>query len=547
TLIPFGLAITVFRLRRDVYLEQMPPLPVLLGVLAVAGSVTLVLFFFGPRIFRSGAGVLVRPVVALTALLGIVGSGAIAAGFIASGEGARETRSGIPADLADRPNIILVMVDTLRADHLSCYGADILTPNLCGLAEKGGSQFEAFSHASWTKPATASLVSSLLPPSHKAHSKVAALSQDVEHVAEVLQRTGYATGGIAANINLAPSFGFDQGYDEYRYLGPDYLAGAEESSSKIILYQIARSVWFKLAPGLRFGDFYQDSKVVNEVAFDFLERHKDTRFFLFLHYMDPHDPYFEHPYNGNGVARVSTPHPDPAMAEELRELYKGEIEYLDRNFGALLAKLDKLDLLDDTVIALTADHGEEFYEHGGWWHGLTLYDEQIHVPLLFKWAAGNNPIPEGATAQIARHIDVVPTLLVQAGAEVPSMMQGTSLTVDPGSRSAKDREVYSEEDHEANVLWSLRTRDTKLIVANPGNPRGLPERAYFRVGEDPDETHNLAGNSHAAAEQELERHADAHRSFAEGQAVAGSDVKMTLEECEQLRMLGYVEDCSHIN
>ena len=191
-------------------------------------------------------------------------------------------------------------------------------------------------------------------------------------IAEAMQKGGYTTGGIVSNINLAPSFGFDQGYDEYHYLAPDYLAGAKESSSKLILYQIGRNVWFKLRPGLRVGDFYQDAATVNGVAFDFLERHRASRFFLFLHYMDPHDPYFEHPYNGKAIARVANPNPSPALAAEMQRLYTGEVHYVDEHFAELLAKLRELGLYDDTLIVLTGDHGEEFHEHGGFWHGLTL-------------------------------------------------------------------------------------------------------------------------------------------------------------------------------
>jgi uncharacterized protein (TIRG00374 family) len=548
TLVPMGLAISLFRLRRDVYLEQMPPVPVLAGVLLAAVLVAGLLFFGGRRIFRSRLGALVRPGAALALLAVVVAAGAVASAIVAPGSGAPAVRAGIPPELADRPNVILVMTDTLRADHLSCYDpAGARAPHICSLAENGGSRLQAFSHASWTKPATASLLTSLLPPSHRAESKVATLSPDLELVAEAFQRHGYATGGIVSNINLAPSFGFDQGYDEYSYLAPDYLAGAEESSSKLILYQIVRSVWFKLSPGLRFGDFYQDSAVVNRSAFDFLERHRDTRFFLFLHYMDPHDPYFEHPYDGKGVARVSTPHPDPSQAAELERLYRGEIEYLDGNFGQLLAKLRELGILDDTLIAFTADHGEEFDEHGGFWHGLTLYEEQIHVPLLFKWPRGEHWSPRAAEGGVVRSIDVAPTLLARAGAEIPVAMQGVDLLSDPATRPASAHEHYAQEDHEGNVLWSLRTRDAKLIVANPGNPRGLPERSLFRVDEDPGEQHNLAGGELSALEQRLEKSAMAQRTLAEGQAVAGGgEVKMTLEECEQLRMLGYVEDCSHI-
>ncbi len=548
TLVPFGLFIAIFRLRRDVYAEQIPPVPVLLGALAVGGVVALVLFFGGRKIFHSPVGVLAKPGPALGLLAAVVLGGAVLSATVFSSEGAERQAAAIPEHLADRPNVILVMVDTLRADHLSCYGAEaVRTPNLCSLAADGGSRFDGYSHASWTKPATASLLTSLLPSSHKAMSKPSSLSPEVDLVSEVLKDHGYTTGGIVSNINLAESFGFDQGYDEYHYMAPAYIAGAEESSSKLILYQLARQIVFRMKSGITYDGFYQDSERVNEVAFDWIDRHKDERFFLFLHYMDPHDPYFVHPYNGEGIARVSNQHPDPALAAEMQRLYRGEIEYLDGNFGKLLAKLRQQGLYDDTVIALVADHGEEFQEHGGWWHGLTLYDEQIAVPLLLKWAQGTRGAPP-VSERVGRLIDVAPTLIAQAGAKAPSTMQGVDLAADEGMLTPKDVQVYSEEDHEGNVLWSLRTKDWKLIQANPGNPRGLPDQELFRVDVDKAEKNNLSGGDFVSKELELAEHADLQRAFAEGEAVAGgSDAEMTLEECRQLMNLGYVEDCSHLN
>ena len=287
---------------------------------------------------------------------------------------------------------------------------------------------------------------------------------------------------------------------------------------------------------------------MNGVAFDFLDRHAKSRFFLFTHYMDPHDPYFEHPYNGNAVARVAG-EPEESRAEELRALYKGEIEYLDGNVGKLFDKMKNLGIYDDTLIVLTADHGEEFMEHGGWWHGLTLYDEQIAVPLLVKWPLGSGGLGVGNAEEVARLIDVAPTLLAAVGAEIPAEMQGVDLAAPISGRSPKDLEVYSEEDHEGNVLWALRTRETKLINANEGNPRGLPTRELFNLDQDPGELDNLLeeGDSWTGVEAELAMHAEAQRAAAESGAVAGgADVEMTKDECEQLRMLGYVDDCSHI-
>jgi len=543
TLVPFGLFVTVFRLYRDVYHEQMPPVSVLLGAVVVWAVVALVFFFGGRRIFATPIGRLFSPVPAL-GLLAVVGAGgALWAGVAAPEPALPATPAPVPAALAERPNVILVMVDTLRADHLSCYGhPTVETPNLCALAENG-TVYQGFSHASWTKPATASLLTSTVPSTHGAMSKPSSLPGEIDLVSEVLQRAGYATGGIVSNINLAPSFGFEQGYDEYHYLGPDYIVGAKESSSKLILYQLARQVWFRVKPGLRFGDFYQDSQVVNGVAFDWLERHAASRFFLFLHYMDPHDPFFEHPYDGYGIARVSNPHPEPALAAEMQRLYLEEIEYLDRNFGELLARLREFGLYDETAIVLVADHGEEFHEHGGWWHGMTLYEEQIHVPLLVKWPAGGRAAPPRVDAPIARLIDVAPTIAALAGAEIPRGMQGTDLRLRDGDLTERDAVHFAEEDHEGNVLTAIRTDRWKLIRANEGNPRGLPEAELFDVQSDRAQTENRYEKVAPQVIDALDASIEGWKRFAEGAAVEGGEAKISREECEKLRVLGYVESC----
>lgn len=547
TLVPLGLFITVFRLRRDVFAEQMPPAPVLLGVLAAFGLLALALLLFGRNCFLSRAGRVGRPLPALLTLGVVIAGGVALAGRIAPGPPPPPAPPPIPAPLAGRPNIVLIMVDTLRADHLSCYGGPARAPAICGLLEDG-TRYLAFSHASWTKPATATLLTATLPSSHGAMSKPSVLPDEAVLVSEVLRDAGYTTGGIVSNINLAPSFGFDQGYDEYVYLAPDYLAGAKESSSKLILYQLARQVVYRLKPGHRVGDFYQDSEVVNRVAFDWLDRNREARFFLFLHYMDPHDPYFRHPYDGHAIARVQHPHPDPSMAEEMRELYIGEIEYLDRNIGRLFERMRELGLYDDALIVLTADHGEEFHDHGGFWHGLTLYDEQIHIPLLVKWPAGRREAPRELEDALVRHIDVAPTLIRRAGGQVPAAMQGVDLVGAEARTAEKDTVVYAEEDHEGNVLSAVRTLRWKLLTANEGNPRGLPPRELFDVAADPRETENLYDREPTVV-AELDATADRIRRYALGEAVAGHETaELSREECERLAMLGYADpaDCAKL-
>ncbi len=542
TLVPMGLAVTVFRLYRDAYQEQLPPAPILAAVAGAFLGLALLLFFIAPRVLRGKAGALATPRIALSLLIAAVIGGAIAGRMAPLTPPSRSSAPPAAAALANRPNLILVMVDTLRADHLSCYGGPhaVPTPNLCRIASDGGTRYSGFSHASWTKPATATLLTSLVPTSHQAMSKTAALPGEIETLAEALQRHGYTTGGIVSNTNLTEAFGFAQGFDEYQYLGPDYLFGAEESSSKLVLYQILRRVYFMAVPGLRFGDFYQDSGVVNGRAFDFLERHRPSRFFLFLHYMDPHDPYFRHPYDGHGIARAANQHPTPAMAEEMHALYQGEIAYLEGNFGRLLAKLEELGLYDDSVIALVADHGEEFLDHGGFWHGLTLYEEQIHVPLLVKWRKGDRLAPPEVKDMPARLIDVAPTLLARGGARPPAAMQGLDLAGDLSARSETQRMVFAEENHEGNVLRAVRTPRWKWLEANAGNPRGLPERELFEVSVDPAEQQNVAEREPGTL-AELERHADGQQLAAEqGRVGEAEAAAISAEERASLCALGYL-------
>mgnify|MGYP003313290600 CR=1 FL=1 len=259
--------------------------------------------------------------------------------------------------------------------------------------------------------------------------------------------------------------------------------------------------------------------------------------------MDPHDPYFPHPYDGTGIARVSNQHPDEALAAEMQALYQGEIEFLDANFGELLARLEADGIYDDTVIVLVSDHGEEFFEHGGWWHGTSLYDEQIHVPFLVKWAKGDvQSVPDG---DLGRMSDVAPTLISRTAATVPDSMQGVDVAA--GNRSAKDRQVFAEEDHEGNVMWSIQSDGMKLIITNSENPRGLPERELFDMRNDPGETNNLSGEGSDTHEASLAAHAELQRRFAAGEAVSGGgEAEMDRAQCEQLKNLGYVEDCSHL-
>jgi uncharacterized protein (TIRG00374 family) len=544
-LVPFGLFIAIFRVRRDVFLEQPIPLPWLAAILGTGALMTLLLLAFGRRLFASPVGALVRPLPALLLTALALGGARFAAAALAPAAPPPAAPPPVPVALRAAPNVILIMVDTLRGDHVGCgEPSPVETPALCSLVSEGGTRFFGFSHASWTKPSAASLLSGLLPSTHGAVSKTASIAPGVEMLAEALASHGYDTGGIVSNINLAPSFGFDQGFSEYRYLSPDYLAGASESSSKLILYQLVRKLWFRVKPGYSVSDYYQNAETVNGAAFDWLDRNHGSRFFLFLHYMDPHDPYFEHPYDGKAIARVTDDHPNPALAPEMHRLYRGEIQYLDRHLAKLWEKLRASGTWDDTLILLTSDHGEEFDEHGGFWHGTTLYDEQLHVPLLVKWPKGAVPGAPPADPKLARQMDIAPTILAATGTPIPAAMRGQDLAAryagappaDPGQHT-----LLAETDLEGNVLKALRGMDWKFIEANEGNPRGLPAEQLFEVSADPQEKKDLRSARPEIAER-MRNDTDAEVELAKSRAVqGGTDAVLTEADKERLRALGYIK------
>ena len=186
----------------------------------------------------------------------------------------------------------------------------------------------------------------------------------------------------------------------------------------------------------------------------------------------------------------------------------------------------------------------ELLEHGGFWHGLTLYDEQIHVPLLVKWRKRAPAAPPDARGVPAGLIDVAPTLLAQAGAAIPPAMQGIDLTLLPATRAPAQRLVFAEENHEGNVLRAVRTQRWKWIEANARNPRGLAERELFDVESDPGERENVAKREPGLAAELAHLVAELEAAAKAGKIGEAKAARISKEECEQLKQLGYVQDCA---
>ncbi len=542
---PLALIISRFLITRDILQEK--PLTLIQNLVLLGGVVvlfflirTLVKILIRTRSAHPAAGskgVLVKLAGSWICLLG----GAIAASFLlATPRTTSQAPASIPQSLLDKPNVILIMVDTLRADHLSCYGyKNNSTPNIDRFASDSVLYKNTFGQSSWTKPQGATLLTSLYPSSHNTYLKPHILPDEIETLPEIMRSLRFYTLGIVNVIHFSPGFNFNQGFDRYHYLAPDFFFYAQDSSSHLCLYNILRLIRARfLSKQKQVNHYYQDAQVVNQLAFDWLEDVKASRFFLFLHYMDPHDPYFTHPYNGEGVARVSTPKPNPDQAGEIEKLYDGEVSYLDHHFGKLIDFLKEAGLYDNTLILLTADHGEEFFEHGGWWHGLTLYDEQIYIPLIIKYPKGQN---RGIIKnEIVRTLDIAPTILDYVNSQVPQTMQGTSLLREYHLRSPQDQRVFSEENHENNILQSVRSDTWKFIRANQNNPRGLSPQELYNIAEDPEEKNNRAASKRDKAGQ-LEAEINSYLDFAKGKSAREKVGTIDQTTEDRLRALGYVD------
>jgi arylsulfatase A-like enzyme len=537
-----GVLVGRFRVIRDVFQEQAPrgfnaavvQALVLLG--AIAAAAVLYRWLRGADARR---GLATRPIPVFAAVATLA---AILHGALRPADGPRLTAiASRAAPPSGAPNIILLMCDTLRADHLSSYGyAKNRTPRIDGLAAEGIRFANNFAQASWTRASVGTILTGLYPSSHGAVHKSDMLPDRVVTLAEMLTAGGYYAAGLANNANVAPNFNFGQGFDDYRYLAPDFFFGADEPASQLTFYNGLRLVRERFfARRVDVHNYYQPGEVVTAQAIRWLSAAapKDRPFFLFLHYMDPHDPFMVHPFNGEGYARVANPNPPADQADKLRQVYDGEISYLDTQLGALFDDLKSRGQWDNTVVLLTADHGEEFHEHGGWWHGTTLYDEQIHVPLIVKPARGG--VTGRVVTELTTNLDIAPTLLTAARLPVAPTLQGHPLPLTDATYAGWPQ-VFSENDLEGNVLTALRSKDWKLIRANADNPRGLRPKELYDLAGDPTEQRNVAATAGPEL-QTLEAALTQATTVARRDATAGGDAAVIdTATCQRLCALGYV-------
>lgn len=370
---------------------------------------------------------------------------------------------------AGAPNVLLISIDTLRADRLGFYGCPKPTsPNLDTFAS-GAVVFEhAEGSAPWTLAALASVMTSEVVSTHQCWDYNSVLDDSFRTLPEHLLAAGYDTACVVSHLFTTSRHGLQQGFvhtdDSYAYPEID--------------------------PYLNIT-----SQVISDKAIRFLDQKKDSPdtapWLLWLHYFDPHREYMEHP----GLSEEFVTPGERPQHVILRDIYEGEVRYTDLHVGRVLDRLRELGMDGSTIVVLLADHGEEFNDHGGLGHGNTLYEEMVHVPLVVR-APG---IAAHRVKELVRQVDVLPTVLDLVGLPVPPGIVGRSLV--PALRGQPLPEVggLAEFRKETHAKDSWRTERYRLIRETPSGDVEL-----FDVREDPLEQRNIAPE-HPDIVEELSR------------------------------------------
>jgi arylsulfatase A-like enzyme/thioredoxin-like negative regulator of GroEL len=401
-------------------------------------------------------------------------------------------------------NVLLVTFDTTRADHLGCYGNNrIRTPALDGLAAQGVRFARATSAVPITAPSHATILTGRYPVAHGVRDNgLFILADEQPTLAEVLGREGYATAAAIGAYPLTARFGLGQGFD----LFDDHLAGASED------YLGHRGVKDRL--------FFDERRAaqVNEAVLPWLSDHADGPFFLWVHYFDPHQPF-------------EPPAPFDQLYADAR--YDGEIAYADSRLGFLLEQLDVLGALDDTLIVMTADHGEGLGEHNELTHAVLAYDTTLHVPLLIR------PPHLGAAAGTVVHeqvgtVDVVPTVLDLLGIPAPEGLDGRSLAPLWRGSGWRHPPYYAE-----NISGRLTHGwgELRILIDPPLKYIHGPRPELYDVAEDPHELRDLI----EARPEDAARLRETLAQFLESNAHGASRIQeLDPEVRARLAALGYL-------
>ncbi len=439
--------------------------------------------------------------------------------------GALSTGCGAPPGPS---SVLLVVVDTWRADHLGVYGYERATsPGLARWVERAAVFERAFATSPWTLPSMGSLFTGHIPSRHAAglalppepdgKPRFAHLDASVRPLGVLFRERGFATAAVANNPFLHPGFGLARGFDTWDYVFGSY---AKHPRASQIVY------W----------------------AFRWLDAREDRPFLLVLHAFDPHLSYdpppgvrgrftgeptgsLKLPFTGFGDANARWVPSDPADRRFVTAAYDEELLFVDGELARLLGGLEERALLDETLVVVTSDHGEELFDHGGFEHGHTMYQELLRVPLLV-WGPGVRPGVREVPVSLA---DLLPTLLEAVGLPPEPGLAGRSLWPLLTRGRAPDESALVVEgtlhgpDRKALVRWPW-----KLVVT-----AGEPHRLHH-LARDPSETLDLAEQEPGRVASLLE---ELHDRTSEAAAARTREVpaRLDAEIEEQLRALGYLD------
>lgn len=561
------------------------------GALVAVGAVPviIILAFILSRPLRkaeSGAGVFKMTVVGVWAALMVF--------LVFMGLQRPEAEAGGLTKKAtpDKPNILYILVDALRADHVACYGYERATSDSVDALAVDGVLFEkCYAQASWTLPSVASMLTSTVPPRHGAVNVGKQLGAGMTIFPDRLGASGYRTAAFSANPLVSRTFGFHQGVDHYRSSnrslaretglrktrlgivhkmlwkltqprGADRAEGMHQSSGlgRVIFsiynktYDLILDIGIALRSELK--GMGEEAAAINAEFLSWLDAIGDARFAAYLHYMEPHAPYnpdppfaemFPRDYTGDPVIRPPRRLEDPEKGTsyfppleedafaDLVARYDGEIAQFSHEFGLLVKELKERGLYDDLLIVFVADHGDEFYEHQGWGHCHTVYNELVHVPLIIKF-------PGDAHAGLrikspCRVIDIVPTLLDFLKLPQWEEVEGKSFLalVNDGAAGADEPwSAISCTRAGGKIVRSYILGNHKLIFdAEAEEPWQL-----FDLSSDPGEQNSLVKQDPELFEKLKKMLVEVYDSYATEDA--GADADMDEETRRKLKKLGYL-------
>jgi arylsulfatase A-like enzyme len=429
------------------------------------------------------------------------------------------------------PNVLFIVVDTLRADHLSLYGYPVETSPKLDEFSEGAVVFDnTVSVSPWTLPSHATMFTGKYVYHHNTTDINQLINPDETLLAEVLGRAGYATAGFVSGVYCKAKYGLSQGMDYYHdrldffifdhtFANFDVKTRVQAMVKTIVELTVDKEnalADFLNVLASRMDDFFEtvffsdlerSSDEVNKDVFNWLERNGDQTFFLFIHYFDPHIPYtlgeeYRYLFTNDSMSDYEVENTfyskrysdvPQKSTDYLKAVYDAEIRFQDDSLGELFGKLEELDLMNDTLIIITADHGEEFREHGAFDHSKTLYQEVLHVPLIMRYPSSFAP---GRVEQRVSLVDLYPTILDFLGVGFEGVDGVSLMPLLEGSGSVPERDLLSEywgrPYKGRSVLRAVFADDWKLVEVNPEySPYNLVNSSLFDLGEDPREQVNV--------------------------------------------------------